>query len=134
MTEKAKLSPFDILSILNEKKEVLDQEDIQTFYSPWMINKGFSQMRDTVLFANEMNRLSSLPRDLQFDFYYYGISRKKRYGKWNKMVEEQDISLAMERYPHFSKKRLREVMSILRPHVKSIEGELYKGGAQKKRK
>lgn len=133
MSEDQKLSPFDIINIINEKKEELDSDQLQQFYNAWMVNRGLSNVKDTVLFANEMNRLYSLPKDMQFAFYYHGISKKRRFGKWNKIVEEkQSIELIMEKYPHFSRKRAKELLPILKGQLKAIEADLYKGGNKKK--
>lgn len=129
-----KLSPFDIVSILNEKKRELDEDQIKESYGAWIINHALSNMRDTVLYSNEMNRLHGLDKDMQYAFYYHGIPKRRRYGKWNKVAEDKDsIDLVMEYYPHLSKKRIKEVLSILAPKMGEIKEALYKGGSRKKK-
>lgn len=127
--EEKKLSPFDIINAINEKKGELAEDELQQFYSPWVVNRGLSNTRDTVLFSNEMNRLWALPKDMQFAFLYHGIPRKRRFGKWNKLNEDKNsIDLILERYPHYSRKRAKEVIPLLSPVLKDIEASRFKGG------
>jgi hypothetical protein len=63
------MNPFDVLNSINYTKENLF-EDPQSFkeYSAFMVNRGLSYFPDTILYANEMNRYSSIPNDWQFFF------------------------------------------------------------------
>ena len=61
----------DYLKAINYSKEkLLDSEDKdwERKYPPFIINKGLSFFEDTVMFANEINRLHHLPKKMQFDF------------------------------------------------------------------
>jgi hypothetical protein len=77
------MTPFDIIKIINEKT-LTDKETVISNYDAWIINKGMSNIMGTIMFAHEMSANSHLPKDMQFDFYYYGIPKGKRFGKWNK--------------------------------------------------
>lgn len=121
-----KLSPFDIASVINEKKGSLDAEEVG--YVPYMVNRIFSNTFDSVIFANEMNRYSNLSRQQQFDFYYHGLGKKKRFGKWHKNQDDtEELELIQEAFG-YSKKKAKGVLNLLRPHLSDIRKELDKGG------
>ena len=66
----SKLSPFDFLNAINTTKEDLLEKDPQNIkdYNPFMVNKGLSYFADTVMQANEMNRLYDAPKKWQFQY------------------------------------------------------------------
>ncbi len=93
MTSKLpkKLTPFDIIRHINEKTDV---EFSPSEYVPFVINRGLSFVKDTIFFANIVNRYSSLDKDVQYDFLYNGIPKGKRYGSWVSK-KDTDATLSM---------------------------------------
>jgi len=82
------MTPFDIVNSLNEKTDLeVDMKE----YSPWVINKALSFHNQTIYFANEMNRLFMLDKDIQYDFYRLGIPKGKHFGKWQKKDTAPEI-------------------------------------------
>lgn len=87
------MSPFDVVKCLTEKSEA-DKDEVRDAYSPWIINKAMSFIQDCVPFANEVNKMRGIDKSLQFDFYYHGIPKRKRFYKWVKKPQfEEDIDL-----------------------------------------
>lgn len=126
-----KMTPFDITSHINEKKGVLDVEEVG--YDAYVINRVFSNTIDSVLFANEMNRCWGLDRQWQFDFYYHGLPKKKRFGKWHKNQDEKAaLELIQEKFG-YSRRKAKDVLNLLRPHLNEIADELQKGGRNVKK-
>ena len=125
------MSPFDFLNEINTGKKDLLREDPlnEKDYSPFMVNRGLSYFSDTIMMANEMNRVNGIPKIWQNDFFLNTISKKKRFSKWHKKeADSQSLQLVME-YFQYSNKRAREVMDILSPdQLKMIQEKLYKGG------
>ena len=73
------------LTAINWSKEKLldsDDKDWEKKYPPFIINKGLSYFPDTVMYANEMNRLHHASKHLQFSFLLNTIRNKKRFSKW----------------------------------------------------
>lgn len=107
-------SPFDFLNAINLTKKNLMEEDpgLEKEYSPWMINKGLSFFIDTILYANEMNKLSGLDNKPQFDFYINIVKPRKRFSKWYKKSEDEDLAAIMKCYG-YSINKAKSVMSIL---------------------
>jgi hypothetical protein len=91
---------FDCLPIINEKKEH-DREEVLAVYDSFMLNRVLSRSLDTILFAQEMNVYNHLSKDVQFDFYYHGIPKGKRFIPWTKSDDTSDkalISVVCELY------------------------------------
>lgn len=81
------MSPFDYINNISSSTESIWAGDIsEKEYPGYMINRGLSQYRDTVLFAQEMNMKGPyISNRMQYDFYLLGIShKKKRFAKWHK--------------------------------------------------
>jgi len=126
----SKLSPFDFLNAINSTKEDLLEKDQQNIkdYNSFMVNKGLSYFPDTVLQANEMNRLYDAPKKWQFQYLLNSITKKKRFSKWHKADVSREVSLVMEYYGYSTEKATR-VLDILTPEqLTNIEERLYKGG------
>ena len=107
------LSPFDFLKSINETKEdLIVDEQTEKEYSPYMINRGLSFFIDTVLYANEMNLNYHLDHKAQY-FYYINIIRsRKRFSKWFKKKDDDDLNAVMQYYG-YSINKARSALSIL---------------------
>ena len=73
-------------SISYTKTNLLDTDDElwESNYSPYMVNKIFSMYKDTILYANEMNKLPHLDNKMQYDYLLNIIRSKKRFTSWPK--------------------------------------------------
>ena len=101
------MSFFDYLNAINTTKKDLMKEDplSEKDYVPFMINRGLSYFPDTILYANEMNKYSSIPKNWQFAFYMQSIKPKKRFSKWHKKDQNSDdMNLIMKVYGYSSQK------------------------------
>lgn len=127
-----KLSPFEIASHINGKKGVLDVEEVG--YDSYVINRVFSNTADSILFANEMNHYWELSKQQQFDFFYYGLPKKQRYGKWHKNQDEKAALELIQEYFGYSRRKAKDVLNLLRPNLDEIAQELEKGGRRGKTK
>jgi len=125
------MTPFDFINAINFTKKDLLAEDpmAKKDYVPFIINRGLGYFPDTVLYANEMNRNSSIPVDWQFSFLLNSISKKKRFSKWaKKEASTDDMKLVMEYYG-YSREKARQILGILPDEQLSmIKEKLYKGG------
>jgi hypothetical protein len=126
----SKLSPFDFLNAINLTKEDLLEKDPQNVkeYNAFMVNKGLSYFADTVMQANEMNRLYDAPKKWQFQYLLNSITKKKRFSKWHKADVSKDLSLVMEYYGYSSEKATVALGLLTQDQLKNIEERLNKGG------
>lgn len=124
------MSPFDFINAINTTKHNLFEDpQAEKDYSAFMVNRGLSYFPDTVFYANEMNRHSSIPKQWQFSFLLNTISKKKRFSKWAKKDSETKSIQLVKEYYGYSTEKAKEALSVLSPeHLTMIEEKLYKGG------
>ena len=119
------------LTAINWSQEkLLDSEDKdwEKKYPPFIINKGLSYFPDTVMYANEMNRLHHASKHMQFSFLLNTIRNKKRFSKWLKASKLKDIDV-IKQYYGYSNKKASEALNILtKSQIDYIKERLYKGG------
>ena len=85
-------TPFEIANHISSKESF---EFEISEYQPWLMNKIFSNTKDSLFFADEMNKYHHLDKKIQYEFYYQGLPKAKRFGKWTKMEENVDIDFIM---------------------------------------
>lgn len=124
-------NPFDVVNNINKKSGHLNNINNKT--PMFIINRCFSNTVDSVHYANEMNMSNNISEQMQYDFYYYGLSKRNRYGKFNKKQKHIDmafIETIMEVYG-YSFKKANEVFDLLLPHKDEIIELNNKGGVIK---
>jgi hypothetical protein len=108
------LTPFDFINSISYNKKNLLEEDPQNIkdYNPWMINKGFSYYHDTIEYANDMNMMYQLDKELQHDYFINIVRPRKRFSKWHKTKKDSDIQAVMKYYG-YNVNKAKEALSIL---------------------
>lgn len=133
------MTPFDFLKAINESKKDLmtdseNDELSEKAYNPFIVNKGLSFFPDTVLYANEMNRLSTLDNKPQFTYLLNSLRPRKRYSKWLKNELIEDIKVISE-YFNYSYPKAKQVAHLISPEqLNTIKEKLQKGGLKTKEK
>lgn len=113
--KKEKSLLFDFLNSIMEKKSYVldDHPDGLKDYVPYVINRGVSLFPDTVMYANDMNMMPHLSPKMQYDYYYHGIRKGRRFSKWPKrMAWSEDVKMIMKLYK-YNHKRAEEILDIL---------------------
>jgi len=127
----ARYKLFSFLNDINTGKKNILQEDPQahTDYSPWIINIGMSLFTDTVLYANEINELFHLPKNMQYDYYINSIRKRKRFTKWPKKLKPSPVvELIMKEYS-VNRKRAEEYFNMMDDEsIARIKNKYKEGG------
>ena len=106
-------NPFQYLNAINDTKQDVMVDDIaEKAYNSFMVNRGLSYFKDTVIFANEMNRNHHLDNRLQFDFLINIIRKRKRFSKWIKPDTASDVEVVKEYYG-YSNEKAKVALDIL---------------------
>ena len=104
----------DWLNSINQTKKNLIDEDpsVEKDYPPYIINRCFSGHLDAVLFANEMNMYSFLPKKMQYDFFINTLRTKRRFSPWIRkdLVDNLDC---VKRYYGYSNEKAKQALKIL---------------------
>ena len=104
----------DWLNSINQTKKNLIDEDpsIEKNYTPYIINRCLSGHLDAVMFANEMNLYSFLPKKMQYDFFINILRTKRRFSPWIRkdLVDNLDC---VKRYYGYSNEKAKQALKIL---------------------
>ena len=130
----AKLSPFDFINTLNSpgKKNLMeDDSEAKKAYLPYIINRQLSYFEDTILLANEMNASHKLDNQMQYDFYRHTIRPRKRFAKWVKPDNHEDLA-TISKYYGIDLEKARVASKILNSEsIQSMREALSRGGLSK---
>jgi len=127
------MNPFDYVKDASfDKRDLMtgtDNDDLaEKGYNAWLANSAFSYHVDSILMANIMNGCSHIPNKAQYEFYLYGLPKRKRYSAWAKEAKDEDVE-AIRQYYRVNKARAEEYLALLSPEqIDGIKKELYTGG------
>jgi hypothetical protein len=123
------MNPFEYLKAINEtKKDIMVDDIAEKEYNPFIINRGLSFFKDTILFANEMNRYHHLDHRVQFDFFINIIRKKKRWSKWIKASDIDNLKLIKEYYGYSNEKAKSALSLMSNEQIEQLKQRIYKGG------
>ena len=122
----------DWLNSINFTKENLIEEDPDLIkqYPPFIINRCLSGHLDAIMFANEMNQYSFLPKKMQYDFFLNTLRVKKRFSAW---LRKDDIKYLdyVKRYYGYSNEKAKQILKILsKEQLNFIKSKFETGGKQ----
>lgn len=126
-------TPFEFIKSASETKVNLiadsdNPEYTEKQYNAFMVNKGFSYFPDTILHANEMNRLYEIPNNAQYVYYMDVLRKRKRFSKWNKLSKNVDLDVIQEYY-QCNRNVAKQYLKILTPeNLETINKNMTKGG------
>ena len=126
------MNPFDYINSINDTKEDIMVDDIsEKGYNPFITNRSLSYFPDTVFLANEMNRYHHLDKKLQYSFFINSVRKRKRFAKFIKPSEVQDIEVIKEYYG-YSNEKAKQVLTLLNgSQLSELHLRISKGGKSK---
>ena len=122
----------DWLNSINLTKKNLIDEDpsLEKEYNPYIVNRIYSGHLDSVLFSNEMNKYSFLPKKIQYDFYLNSLRSKKRFSPWLRKDKIKDLDY-VKRYYGYSNEKAQQALKILtKEQLNFIRSKFEIGGQQ----
>ena len=127
------MNPFDYVNDISyNKTNIIKNSDnpelAEKLYQPYLVNRALSQYPDTARIVNEMNIHHSLDKKLQFDFLINIIRKKKRFTKWAKKIDNENIELVMLHYG-YSYEKAKQVLPLLSDdQIITIKKKRFEGG------
>ena len=127
------MNPFDFVnSITHNKKPLMtgteNDELAESLYVPFVVNKALSYFPDTVLYANEMNQYNSIDNKLQFSYLLNSIRPAKRFAKWVKREDIEDVELVKQFYGYSTEKAVQALSILTSDNLHYIKQKLERGG------
>ena len=125
--------PFDYINSINTTKKNLmentnNDELAEKEYNAFLTNRSLSYFPDTIGYANEMNLYHFLDKKLQYDFFINIVRPRKRFIKWSKKIENDDLNLIKEYYGYNDQKALHALSILNKNEIEIIKTKLEKGG------
>jgi|TARA_R100001460_G_scaffold6783_1_gene17585 hypothetical protein len=122
----------DWLNSINYTKKNLIDEDpsVEKDYPPYIINRCMSGHLDAIMFANEMNLNSFLPKKMQYDFFINILRTKKRFSPWLRKDTIKDIDY-VKRYYDYSNEKAKQALTVLtKQQLAFIKSKFETGGTK----
>ena len=131
------MKPFDFINSINFTKKNLmrntDNDELaEKGYVPFITNKTLSYFTDTLLYSNEMNSLHHLDNKLQYEFFLNSIRKKKRFAKWAKADNSNDLDMICEVFK-YSLPKAKIALSLLTDQELNEIRETYTRGIENDR-
>lgn len=128
-------TPFDFIKdIQYGKNDLMETDADEKDYVPFVVNRTLSYSIDTVLFANEMNRLPFIDRKLQYHYLLHSVRQRKRHFiRWEKYVPSEDLLLIQKVY-HLSRAKATAILDLFTPQDLLDLKEYYTTGGVTNRK
>ena len=122
----------DWLNSINLTKKNLMDEDpsVEKDFPPYIVNRCLSGHLDTVMYSNEMNMYSFLPKRMQYDFFINTVRPKKRFSPWLRKDTIKDLDY-VKRYYHYSDEKAKQALRILtKEQINFIRSKFEIGGTK----
>ena len=118
-----------LYSINQSKKNILnDDTDAERGYPPYIVNRCLSSFTDTILYVNEMNKCSHLPKKMQYDFLLNSVKPRKRFSPWARKDSIDYLDVVKDYYGYNDDKFLQALRILTKDQLDSITYSLRKGG------
>ena len=126
------MNPFEYLKAINTTKQNIMEDDIaEKGYNAFIVNRSLSYFPDTVLYANEMNVNHHIDSRLQFDFFINIIKKRKRFSKWTKPSDIENLEVIKEYYGYSNEKAKSVYNLFSNEELLTLKNRIYKGGRTK---
>lgn len=129
-------NPFDFINAVSFTKEDLIKnhdtpDQIEKQYTPYVVNRGFTNFEDTILHANEMNMRHHLFHAAQFDYYRGALRKRKRFSKWPKADKSTDLDAIQQVYDCNRTVAKLYYKALSQDDMKTVKNKLTIGGSSK---
>ena len=124
------MKPFDFINSITYKKNIAMDSNNESSYNPFITNRALSQFVDCILLSNEMNMRHHIDNKLQYDYYINRIRPKKRFKKWDKKLDNENIELIKEYYDYNNDKATTALSILSLQQLDIIKKKLNKGGVK----
>ena len=99
---------------------MLDSEDKEKGYNPFLANRALSYFPETILYAQRMNEYAELDKKLQYDYLYSVIPKRPRFCKWAKKDITKEIECVMRYYKYTTEKAEQALKILTKDQIKYI--------------
>jgi len=123
-------NPFRFVKdILREKKYILNTEQDEKDYIPFLINRSLSYHIDCILYVEQIASRPTIPNKWAYDYYFHAIRAKYRpFQEWIKK-ETNDVTEMLMEYYQVNRRRAEEYQQLLnKEQIDLIKEDMEQGG------
>jgi hypothetical protein len=140
--EKVKKLAYDwrYENSINSGKEPLSLENQEFKYEKWRTNTSLTNHLDTIMDANQMNLNYHLSDQMHYDYLFYSVRKKKRFGskksERDKQLEREQkeeadkIALISEYYKYNTVNAKAALKVLTESQLEIIKRRLERGGVK----
>jgi len=129
------MSPFDFVNAINSQSKkdlIVDDPNCEKLYNPFIVNRALSYFSDTIIYANEINQYNFLDNKLQNSYLLNIVRPSKRFAKWVKKQDNDDIGVVMEYFEYSYEKAIHALSILSSEQLTTIKNKLAKGGTNER--
>ena len=122
-----KKSPFDWINNISSSRE---HWTVDSSYNMWMAAKAFLQHQDTVFIVSELTKLNITDPQAHYDFLFYSVPKRKRFGKWAKEIKSDDEELLeyiQEKFCYNRKNAIQTLEVLPQNEIELLKKEFQHG-------
>lgn len=127
-------TPFDFIKDLSKEKQNLLEQDYDANnpdYNQFMINKGLSYFKDTILHAEQMNRLSQVENLMHNKYYLEALPSRNRFSKWHKPSKDENITVIQQFYKCGKRRAMEYLLILTDEQIADLKKRCETGGVTK---
>lgn len=128
------MNPFDFVNsiTLNKKNLIQENPGCETHYVPFVVNRALSYFPDTVTYAQQMNLRHQVDNTLQYSYLLNSIRPSRRFSKWTKREENEDLDIVKQYYGYNNDKAMQALRVLTPEQLQQIRQKLERGGVNEK--
>lgn len=117
-TREASVSFFDLFNDVSNHGDYIEnyfsvKKSLPKEYNAYMMNRAFANFTDTILIANEINKHYNVPDEMQWRFYKNAVTKRKRFSKWFKALDEKEPIELLAKLFNCSVKEMRKNIHVI---------------------
>lgn len=124
------MNPFDFVNNINSSQKtdlMRDDPSLEEEYSPFIVNKALSYFPETVLYSSQMNVYPFIEKRLQYHYLLNTVRPGKRFAKWVKRENVDDVEAVREYYGYNVEKAQQALALLTVDNLNYIKQKLQSG-------
>ena len=124
------MNPFDFVNSINssDKKDLIREgQSLEEDYVPFVVNKALSYFPETILYSNQINLFPHTEKMLQYHYLLNTVRPGKRFAKWAKRENVEDVEAVKEYYGYNIEKAQQALAILTVDNLNYIKQKLQSG-------
>ena len=115
---------------INSGSSLVDLEKQEFKYNKWRTNSSISNFLENIMFANEMNLNMHITDKMHYDYLFYSVKKKKRFGSKKTSRDKSNLAVISEYYKYNMVKCKAALRVLTGSQLEIIRKRLEKGGVK----